>query len=131
MEFGGYSVAADVGCAVYSLQTKRGYGQEEWTMRDKIPVLVCLYDMKCQFLPRRPGMQSKRREHGWRVRHRLHILSTHGAHRRLGMALALGSAPVYDASKSPQTRPMRRGSDDQALVGTTSSKVDRVAEYWW
>jgi hypothetical protein len=39
MKFGGYSVAADVGCAVYSLQeTKRGSGQDEWTMRDKIPV---------------------------------------------------------------------------------------------
>lgn len=51
MKFGGYSVAADVGCAMYSLQeSKRGSGQDEWTMRDKIPVPgSSSYDMKCQF----------------------------------------------------------------------------------
>ncbi|KAJ5973286.1 hypothetical protein N7481_010496 [Penicillium waksmanii] len=63
MKFGGYSVAADVGCAVYSLQeTKRGSGQDEWTMRDKIPVPGSFsYDMEGQFFLGAPGCS--RREH--------------------------------------------------------------------
>lgn len=63
MKFGGYSVAADVGCVVYSLQeTKRGSGQDEWTMRDKILVPgSSSYDMGCQFLLGAP--ECSRREH--------------------------------------------------------------------
>lgn len=70
------------------------------------------------------AQHARRCEHNGRVRPEFLIVLMHGAHRRLGMALVLGSASVYDAPtslllKMSQSFSLYRGHDDQASAGCT------------